>query len=74
LLRFVLLLGWVSLVFRRPFFLLATVLRIFLSLFVAAVFSVELFLVLCLWSRHHHHHRFQVFAVQQVVLECVHCP
>jgi ABC-type methionine transport system permease subunit len=54
--------------------LLATVLRIFLSLFVAAVFSVELFLVLCLWSRHHHHHRFQVFAVQQVVLECVHCP
>jgi hypothetical protein len=73
LLRFVLLLGWVSLVFRRPFFLLATVLRIFLYLFVATVFSVELFLVLCLWSRHHHH-RFQVFAVQQVVLECVHCP
>jgi hypothetical protein len=70
LLRFVLFLGWVSLVFQRPFFLLATGLRFFLSLSAAAVFSAELFLVLCLWSCHHHH-RSQVFAIQQVVLECV---
>jgi hypothetical protein len=54
LLQFVLLLGWVSLAFRRPFFSLAIGLRIFLSLSAAAVSSAELFLVLYLWSRHHH--------------------
>jgi hypothetical protein len=38
-------------------------LRFFLSLSAAAVFSAKLFLVLHLWSRHHHH-RSHVFAVQ----------
>jgi hypothetical protein len=63
LLRFVLLLGWVSLAFQRPFFLLAIGLRIFLSFSAAAVSSAKLFLVLCLWSRHHHH-RSHVFVVR----------
>jgi hypothetical protein len=48
LFRFVLLLGWVVLTFRRFFFLLATDLRIFLSLSAATVSSTELFSVPCL--------------------------
>jgi hypothetical protein len=54
---------WVSLAFQRPFFFLAIGSRTFLSPFAAAVSFAELFLVLCLWSRHHHH-RFHVFVVQ----------
>jgi hypothetical protein len=53
--------------------LLATDLRIFLSLFAAVVSSIELFPVPCLWCHHHHHRRRRsdAFAIQKVVLECV---
>jgi hypothetical protein len=70
LFRFVLLLCSVVLAFQRFFFSLAADLRIFLCLSAAAVSSAELFLVPCLWC-HHHHQCSHVFAVQQVVLECV---
>jgi hypothetical protein len=63
LLQFVLSPDWVFLAFQRPFFLLAIGSQTFLFLSAVAVFSAELFLVLCLWSRHHHH-RLHVFVVQ----------
>jgi hypothetical protein len=63
LLQFVLLPGWAVLASQRSFFLPAIGLRIFLSLSAAIVSSAELFLVLCLWSRHYHH-RSHAFAVQ----------
>jgi ABC-type transport system involved in cytochrome c biogenesis permease component len=65
--QFALLLDWDFLAFQRPFFLLAVGSQIFLFLSAAAIFSAELFLVLCLWSRHHHrhhHHHFHAFVVQ----------
>jgi hypothetical protein len=55
--------GWAVLTSQRSFFLPANGLQNFLSLSATAVSSTELFLVLCLWSRHHHH-RSQVFAIQ----------
>jgi hypothetical protein len=60
----------VVLSFQRFFFSLATDLRIFPCQFAAAVSSVGLFVVPCLWC-HHHHQCSHVFAIQQVVLECV---
>jgi hypothetical protein len=69
LFQFVLLLGWVVLIFQRYFSLLAIGLQIFLSLSAAAVSSVELSPVPCLWCRHRHQHS-HAFAVQKVVLEC----
>jgi hypothetical protein len=69
LFQFVLLLGWVVLIFQRSFSLLAIGLQIFLSLSAAAVSSVELSPVPCLWCLHHHQHS-HVFAVQKAVLEC----
>jgi hypothetical protein len=55
--------GWAVLASQRSFFLPAIDLRVFLSLSAAAVSSAELFLVLCLWSRHRHH-RSHEFAIQ----------
>jgi hypothetical protein len=67
LFQFVLLLCSVVLTFWRSLFLFAADSRIFPCLFAAAVFFAELFLVPCLWCRHHHRHS-QMLAVQQVVL------
>jgi hypothetical protein len=49
--------------FSEAFLFACNWLAFFLSLSAAAVSSVELFLVLYLWSRHHHY-RSHVFVVQ----------
>jgi hypothetical protein len=58
--------------FSEAFLFACSLFVIFFSLSATAVFSAELFLVLCLLPRrHHHHHCFHEFVDLQVVLECL---